>query len=520
MAARQQLAILGSGWGAFQLLKHVDPAKFAVTLISPRNHMLFTPLLSAASVGTVGPRHICEPVKPVCKDKGARFCEAHAEGIDTKQQVVQCRSLQGEAYDVHYDHLVLAVGKRANDFGIPGVKKHALFMKETKDATRLREALLARLEEAACVWNRVTTFGSLDSLNYEEDGCELSECGKQRVRQLLSIVVVGGGPQSVGLAEELLDFVSRDVTRYYPALAPLVSVHLVEWASRNACPWSQPPKHMGDQLLRDYALSRLSRRSGVQLHLGEPVQEASATELRLQSGKTLPCGVLVWNAGTKPVPLVRDLDLSKTPDGSRLLIDPQLRVQGQTAISAIGDCAQLKGAWLPQNAQIAKQQATYIANALNDQASSASSSSSPAFAPSGLTGLVYSGGRAAEALGGVGASMVPRALAGRLAWLAWRSASWSSQLSMKNRLSVTTDRMLSYSYGRSLTRFGQDTTELPVGNPRTSKTTSEASIKPAWPKFDEELTGLLGDLGMRPTGHMSRMPPILNNPNLPKQGQP
>ena len=38
-----------------------------------------------------------------------------------------------------YDKLVVGVGFQPNDFNIPGVKEHALFMKETADATRFKD---------------------------------------------------------------------------------------------------------------------------------------------------------------------------------------------------------------------------------------------------------------------------------------------------------------------------------------------------------------------------------------------
>jgi NADH dehydrogenase FAD-containing subunit len=48
-----QIVILGSGWGAVSLLRHLDQSAYDVTVISPRNYFLFTPLLPSVTVGTL-----------------------------------------------------------------------------------------------------------------------------------------------------------------------------------------------------------------------------------------------------------------------------------------------------------------------------------------------------------------------------------------------------------------------------------------------------------------------------------
>ena len=55
--------ILGSGWGGFGFGKDISKSKYDVTLISPRNHFLFTPMLPSTTVGTLEFRAIQEPVR-------------------------------------------------------------------------------------------------------------------------------------------------------------------------------------------------------------------------------------------------------------------------------------------------------------------------------------------------------------------------------------------------------------------------------------------------------------------------
>lgn len=63
---KERLVILGTGWGAAAFLKDIDMDKYDVTVVSPRNHFLFTPMLAGASVGTVEFRSITESIRQVC----------------------------------------------------------------------------------------------------------------------------------------------------------------------------------------------------------------------------------------------------------------------------------------------------------------------------------------------------------------------------------------------------------------------------------------------------------------------
>ena len=55
-ANRQDLVILGTGWGSYSVLRNIKRKKhlrerFNIIVISPRNHFLFTPLLASTTVG-------------------------------------------------------------------------------------------------------------------------------------------------------------------------------------------------------------------------------------------------------------------------------------------------------------------------------------------------------------------------------------------------------------------------------------------------------------------------------------
>ncbi|CAI7786900.1 unnamed protein product [Closterium sp. NIES-53] len=62
---RKRVVVLGSGWGAVSFLKAIDAHGYDVTLISPRNFFLFTPLLPSVTTGVVEGRSIAEPIRRI-----------------------------------------------------------------------------------------------------------------------------------------------------------------------------------------------------------------------------------------------------------------------------------------------------------------------------------------------------------------------------------------------------------------------------------------------------------------------
>jgi NADH:ubiquinone reductase (non-electrogenic) len=137
MAERKRLVILGSGFAAFKILKKIDVRRYDVTIISPRNHFLFTPLLPSTTVGTVELRSIIEPIRKA--RRRADFIQAEAFELDPATRTVRCRSNDHSVtFDQPYDVLVIAIGADNNTFGIPGVEEHAVFLKELSDARMIR----------------------------------------------------------------------------------------------------------------------------------------------------------------------------------------------------------------------------------------------------------------------------------------------------------------------------------------------------------------------------------------------
>lgn len=89
---KPRVVVLGSGWAACRFLKGLDTRIYDVVCISPRNHMVFTPLLASTCVGTLEFRSVVEPVSQIqtalAKDPNSYFFLASCTGVDTDKHEV------------------------------------------------------------------------------------------------------------------------------------------------------------------------------------------------------------------------------------------------------------------------------------------------------------------------------------------------------------------------------------------------------------------------------------------------
>ena len=112
---KPRLVVLGTGWGSIAMLKTLDPDQYHVTVISPSNYFLFTPMLPSATVGTLEPRSLIEPVRRIIRPVGAHFLKATAEDVNFSEKLVEVQAMDpdGKSHNfyVPYDKLVLGVGQ-------------------------------------------------------------------------------------------------------------------------------------------------------------------------------------------------------------------------------------------------------------------------------------------------------------------------------------------------------------------------------------------------------------------------
>ncbi|TKA63155.1 hypothetical protein B0A49_10477, partial [Cryomyces minteri] len=205
---KPKLVILGTGWGSVALLKQLNPEDYHITVVSPSNHFLFTPLLPSATVGTLELRSLVEPIRRIVSKVRGHFLKASAIDVDFSEKLVECVVTEGDQqrhFYLPYDKLVIGVGSITNPHGVKGLE-NCHFLKDISDARRIRNQIVRNLE-LAC----------------------LPTTPDDERRRLLSFVVSGGGPTGVEFAAELFDMLNEDLTKYYPKiLRNEISVHVLQ----------------------------------------------------------------------------------------------------------------------------------------------------------------------------------------------------------------------------------------------------------------------------------------------------
>ncbi|WOO76995.1 putative NADH dehydrogenase [Vanrija pseudolonga] len=450
-----RIVILGSGWAGYNLARKIDKSFYDVTVVSPNSYFSFTPFLASTTTGTLEFRCATEPVRSI---EGVEYAQARAESVDfaNKTVTVAPASLSDHTkvqrdksdatdvallpeqklsknYDIPYDALVIATGCRSASFGTPGVAEHAMFLKDVRDARRIRLRLLQCLELAS-------------EPNITDD----------ERRALLSFRVVGGGPTGVEFAAELCDFITEDVDRLYPRLRGLASITLYDVAPGILMSF--------DGELRHYAEKKFAR-DGVTVRGNSHILAAGPDWIELKKAdgtvERVQYGMLVWSTGLSVNPFVNSLKgVSKDPHTHSIHVDPYLRViddQGKPMphVFAVGDNSTPdSGQRLPATAQVASQMAHYMHKKFKRLSMGKAPESIGPFSWKNKGSMVFVGKE--QALVDRSGSTVegPKSkLSGFAAWFIWRSYYMTLSMSWRNQILVPMYWTLAYFFGRDVTRF-------------------------------------------------------------------
>ncbi|CAN1166986.1 Internal alternative NAD(P)H-ubiquinone oxidoreductase A1, mitochondrial [Linum perenne] len=439
---KARIVVLGSGWAGCRLMKGIDTTIYDVVCVSPRNHMVFTPLLASTCVGTLEFRSVAEPVgriqPAISSEPGSYFFLSNCKGIDPHNHVVKCETVtdgpnavEPWKFSVAYDKLVIALGAEATTFGIQGVKEHAIFLREVHQAQEIRRKLLLNLMLS-----------------------DVPGTTEQEKSRLLHCVVVGGGPTGVEFSGELSDFIMRDVRQRHAHVKDYIRVTLIE---------ANEILSSFDDRLRQYATKQLTKVRGVRLVRGI-VKDVESDKIILDNGTEVPYGLLVWSTGVGPSSLVKSLDLPKSP-GGRIGIDEWLRVPNAPDVFAIGDCSGFVESTgkpvLPALAQVAERQGKYLAGLLNRIGKAGGGRANSGAEVDFGSPFVYKHLGSMATLGRYKALVDLRqskegkgiSIAGFVSWFIWRSAYLTRVISWRNRFYVAVNWLTTMVFGRDISRI-------------------------------------------------------------------
>jgi NADH:ubiquinone reductase (H+-translocating) len=296
VARKPRVVVVGCGWAGFRFAQDIDKSIYDVSLVSPRNHFLFTPLLPSTAVGTLEFRCIQEPVRTI---PGLHYHQAYCNQVEFNEKTLHCSELfKNTPFELKYDYLVVAPGSETNTFNVPGVdgNPRVFFLKQLDQARLIRNKLIESFERAG--------MPSIDPA--------------ERTR-LLTFVVVGGGPTNIEFASELHDFLTQDVARCYADLLPFVKVVVVEASGHILGTFKSS---LVDYVERLFVSRRIEVRTGTTVNAVEQGNIAV-----LGDGTRLPFGMMVWSTGIKQVEFIRNITSEVAhARGGRLVVDGKLRL--------------------------------------------------------------------------------------------------------------------------------------------------------------------------------------------------
>ncbi len=325
--------IIGGGFAGLNLAKRLNRKKFDIKLIDRNNFHSFPPLFYQIASSALDVPSISFPFRREFKNTrgGVTYHMGHVKQIDIKS-----KSVTTSYETLNYDYLVIAAGSTNNFFGMQGLEENVFCIKTSGEASHTRDEILDRLERA-CL---------------EKD--------PDRRRQLLSFLVIGGGPAGVEIAGSLGEMKRDVLPREYPELDPEdMSIVLVEGADRLLSAFdpglSQKAYVYLQQLLVDIRLNTVMK--------GYDNKMVTFADGHEEYWETL-----IWTAGVKGEPMP-GLPADFIGKGNRIIVDGFNRVKGADDVFALGDIALMQTEDCPnghpQLAQPAIQQAKNLAKNLN-----------------------------------------------------------------------------------------------------------------------------------------------------------
>jgi NADH:ubiquinone reductase (H+-translocating) len=330
--APTKILIIGGGFGGVSVARELardlrGTEDAGVALVDRMNYTTFWPMVPSVIPSNAELRHVAHSLRRVLRPLGVEFFQDEVAGVD-----FETRRVKTSERDYPYDYLVLAPGSRTTYFGTPGAEENAMDVKGLSDALRVRNHVIDRFEEAEHLDDRAPD-------------------------DLLTFVVVGGGPTGVEAAADLHDLIFDVLEGDYPN----VDFDRVRVVLVNA----------GDQILKGLdsslvnAATRRLASQRIEVINDARVEEVRSDAVAISGGRTIPTQTTVWAAGIEPPPLVGYLDVQKDHRG-RILIDQYLRVKGRPGVYAVGDCTsiQYEGPPVPALAQAAEQEGKRAASNL------------------------------------------------------------------------------------------------------------------------------------------------------------
>ena len=333
---RPRVVIVGGGFAGLAAAKTLRRCAVDVTLVDRRNFHLFQPLLYQVATGELSPSNISAPLRSLLENQpNARVLLGEVDRFDLQDRVVEL-----DALSLKFDYLILATGSTHHYFGNDQWAPFAPGLKTVENATEIRRQILSAFEAA--------------------ERCE----DPQERAEILTFVIVGGGPTGCELAGALSDVAYHVMRKEFRSFSPSEArIVLVE-------PDDNPLQHFPEPL--PARAGKDLEGLGVELVNGKHVTDIGAEYVELTDKTTseksrLSTRTVIWAAGVKASSLGQILckQAGVAPArGGKVPVQNDSSVEGFPHVFVCGDLASFQdeaGQELPGLAPVASQMGRHAA---------------------------------------------------------------------------------------------------------------------------------------------------------------
>lgn len=398
---RTRVVIIGAGFAGLRIARKLNNTIYDITLIDRHNYHEFQPLMYQVATARLEPSSISFPLRRVFQhSRNVSIHIGEVERVDTMQKTVHTSI--GEC---PYDRLVIALGCTTNFFGNKRIQAHSFPMKSVPNAMALRNRILQTFEDTITA-------------------------GPAERQALLNFVIVGGGPTGVELSGAMAEMKKYILPKDYPGTDfSRLTIYLLEGSANTLNSMSEPSKVKSRQYLEDL---------GVIVRTGTIVEDYDGETVTLKGGETITAKNVIWAAGVTGNKL-EGIPEASVLKGNRLKTNRYHEVEGVNGVYAIGDIA-----WMatprypngqPQLANVAISQAASLARNFKRELDG----KPPIEFEYHNKGTMATVGKRKAVVD------LPRLhFQGFFAWLTWMFVHLMLILSVKNRLFIFLNWMMSY----------------------------------------------------------------------------
>src|SRR6476620_478702 len=261
------VVIVGSGFTGFECARHLarkfrrhqeDTASVVITIISPVDYMLYTPLLPDVAGGVVDARFVAIPLANTLR--GVQHIRGRVDSVDFDGRTLMFTDPEERVRSLSWDRLVLTPGSVTRLFDVPGLAEYARGLKSTAEAVYLRDHMLEQLELA----------------NIDDD--------EDRIRARRTVVVVGAsysGTELVVQLQALADTAGKQMG-FDPDDVKFVLLDMAE----------QVMPEVGEKM--GESVQKVLHDRGIDVRLGLTLKEVHADHVVLSDDSRIDTHTVAW----------------------------------------------------------------------------------------------------------------------------------------------------------------------------------------------------------------------------------